>query len=128
MTALDNHIESRGISHLILNDNPITDYGMHKIRNILAKMDLISLNLASTQMSGEGFELLMDELVYHHTLTSLNIGSHEGSNFKNTVGIQGAVICSAYLIKNSRIEELILENNNMGSDGGEMIGISLSQN
>ena len=126
--AVADSIDNRGIRHLDFSDNPITDYAMHRVRDIVAKLEVQSLNMASTMMSGEGFELLMEELVKHPYLKSLDIGRAAGSDFKNSLGVQGAVMVSAFLIKNDLIESLNLDDNAIGPDGGECIGIALSQN
>ena len=73
--AISDNIEGRGVCHVNLSDNPISDYAMHNVRDIVSKLELQSLNMASTMMSGEGFELLMEELVKHPYLKILDIGS-----------------------------------------------------
>ena len=64
--------------------------------------NLKSLNIASNAISGEGLELLLDDLIQHKTMKALDIGILEGSLKKNALGIQGAVCISALLIKNKR--------------------------
>jgi len=47
---------------------------------------------------------------------------------KNSLGIQGAVCLSALLIRNKSIESLSINDNDLGADGGECIGVALAQN
>jgi NLR family CARD domain-containing protein 3 len=96
--------------------------------NILKNASLKSLNLASNMISGEGFELLLDDLISNKNLNHLDMGIIEGSMRKNSLGIQGAVCISALLIKNKVMESLSINDNDLGPDGGECIGIALSQN
>jgi len=79
-------------------------------------------------ISGEGFELLLDDLIEDKRLQHLDLGIVEGSMRKNSLGIQGAVCVSALLIKNKVMESLSINDNDLGPDGGECIGIALSQN
>jgi len=85
-----------------------------------------SLNLASNMISGEGLELFLDDLIANTNLKHLDIGVVEGSMRKNSLGIQGAVCISAMLIRNKVIESLSINDNDLGPDGGECIGIALS--
>lgn len=101
---------------------------MHAVKSILKNSDLKSLNLASNMISGEGFELLLDDLIEDKRLQHLDLGIVEGSMRKNSLGIQGAVCVSALLIKNKVMESLSINDNDLGPDGGECIGIALSQN
>lgn len=89
---------------------------------------LQGLNLASNMISGEGLELLLDDLIDNPRLKHLDLGVIEGSMRKNSLGIQGAVCVSALLIKNKVLESLSITDNDLGPDGGECIGIALSQN
>jgi Ran GTPase-activating protein (RanGAP) involved in mRNA processing and transport len=77
-------------------------------------------------ISGEGLELFLDDLIANTTLRSLDIGVLEGSMRKNSLGIQGAVCISAMLIRNKVLESLSINDNDLGPDGGECIGIALS--
>jgi hypothetical protein len=79
-------------------------------------------------ISGEGFELLLDDLIEDKHLENLDLGIIEGSMRKNSLGIQGAVCISALLIKNKVIQSLSINDNDLGPDGGECVGIALSQN
>lgn len=101
---------------------------MHAIKNIMKKANLKSLNLASNMISGEGLELLIDDLIENKYLKHLDLGVIEGSMRKNSLGIQGSVCVSALLIKNKILESLSINDNDLGPDGGECIGIALSQN
>lgn len=51
-------------------------------------------------VSGEGLELLLDDLIGSNYLKNIDLGVVEGSMRKNSLGIQGAVCISALLIKN----------------------------
>lgn len=77
-------------------------------------------------ISGEGLELFLDDLIANTTLKQLDIGVVEGSMRKNSLGIQGAVCISAMLIRNKTLESLSINDNDLGPDGGECIGIALS--
>lgn len=102
---------------------------MQAIKVMLKKAHgLQGLNLASNMISGEGLELLLDDLIENPRLKHLDLGVIEGSMRKNSLGIQGAVCVSALLIKNKVLESLSITDNDLGPDGGECIGIALSQN
>lgn len=92
------------------------------------KTKITSLNLASNMISGEGLELLLDDLIANNSLKHLDLGVLESSMRKNSLGIQGAVCIAALLIRNKTIESLSLNDNDFGPDGGECIGVALSQN
>lgn len=77
-------------------------------------------------ISGEGLELLLDELIQNKNLTHFDLGVSEGSLKKNSLGIQGSVCLSALLIKNKTLESLSVNDNDLGPDGGECVGIALS--
>ena len=77
-------------------------------------------------ISGEGLELFLDDLIANTQLKHLDIGVVEGSMRKNSLGIQGAVCISAMLIRNKVLESLSINDNDLGPDGGECIGIALS--
>ena len=111
---------------LNLADNAISDYGMHAIKNIINNSGVRSLNLASNMISGEGLELFLDDLIANTQLKHLDIGVVEGSMRKNSLGIQGAVCIAAMLIRNRTIESLSINDNDLGADGGECVGIALS--
>ena len=116
----------KDIERLNLADNSVSDYGMSAVKTILTSVNLKSINLASNMISGEGLELILDELIQHRTLKAVDIGIQEGSLKKNALGIQGAVCISALLIKNRTLEALSVNDNDLGTDGGECIGIALS--
>ena len=124
--ALSSGIEGRKIERLNLSDNSISDYCMHAIKTILKNSQLNALNLASNMISGEGLELFLDDLIENKDLKHLDLGVVEGSMRKNSLGIQGAVCISALLIKNKVLESLSINDNDLGPDGGECIGIALS--
>jgi Ran GTPase-activating protein (RanGAP) involved in mRNA processing and transport len=79
-------------------------------------------------ISGEGLELLLDDLIQNTSLKVLDLGVLETSMRKNSLGIQGAVCIAALLIRNKTLENLALNDNDFGPDGGECIGVALSQN
>ena len=124
--ALSNGMDGKNIEKLNLADNSISDYCMHAIKNIMKVAHLKSLNLASNMISGEGLELLLDDLIENKYIKNLDLGVIEGSMRKNSLGIQGAVCISALLIKNKVMESLSINDNDLGPDGGECIGIALS--
>ena len=109
-----------------LADNQISDYGMHAVKNLLHGIH--SINLASNMISGDGLELILEDLIKNTTLKHLDLGVVEGSIRKNSLQIQGAICISALLIRNRCIESLSLNDNDLGSDGGECLGIALAQN
>lgn len=118
----------KDIERLNLSDNSVSDYGMHALKTILDSTDMKSLSIASNMISGEGIELILEDLIKNKTLKHLDLGILEGSMKKNSLGIQGAVCISALLIKNKVLESLCINDNDFGPDGGECIGIALSQN
>jgi Ran GTPase-activating protein (RanGAP) involved in mRNA processing and transport len=99
---------------------------MHAVKSILKSRDLKLLNLSSNMISGEGLELILDELIENQSLKTLDLGVTEGSMRKNSLGIQGAVCISALIIKNKTLDHLSINDNDLGADGGECIGIALS--
>ena len=101
---------------------------MPAIKTTIKNSHLKFLNLASNMISGEGLELFLDDLIENQDLKLLDLGVVEGSMRKNSLGIQGAVCISALLIKNKILESLSINDNDLGPDGGECIGITLSQN
>ena len=101
---------------------------MNAIKNIIYTSRLSSINLASNMISGEGFELLLDDLISNTTLKHIDLGVVESSMRKNSLGIQGAVCIASLLIRNKTLESLSLNDNDFGPDGGECIGVALSQN
>ena len=77
---------------------------MHAVKKIISnKTKLTSLNLASNMISGEGLELLLDDLISNTSLKHLDLGVVESSMRKNSLGIQGAVCIAALLIRNQEI-------------------------
>lgn len=124
--ALSNSIQKRRVDKLNLADNAISDYGMHAIKNILNSTKISSINLASNMISGEGLELFLDDLISNPNLRNLDLGVIEGSMRKNSLGIQGAVCIAAMLMRNKTLEHLSVNDNDLGTDGGECIGIALS--
>jgi len=97
---------------------------MHAVKNLLN--GLSHLNLASNMISGDGLELILEDLIKNTTLKSLDLGVMEGSIRNNSLGIQGAICISALLIRNKTLEMLSLNDNDLGSDGGECLGIALA--
>jgi hypothetical protein len=77
-------------------------------------------------ISGDGLELLLEDLIKNPTIKHLDLGVIEGSIRKNSLGIQGAVCISALLIRNKILDSLSLNDNDLGQDGGECLGIALS--
>lgn len=131
MIALYNSIHQRkAVEKLNLADNAISDYGMHSVKNLITNCHgkLVSLNLASNMISGEGVELFLDDLIANTSLKHLDLGVLESSMRKNSLGIQGAVCLSALLIRNKALESLVVNDNDFGADGGECIGVALGQN
>lgn len=99
---------------------------MHAVKNLLP--GLTQLNLASNMISGDGLELILEDLIKNNSLKILDLGVIEGSIRKNSLGIQGAICISALLIRNKKLESLCLNDNDLGPDGGECLGIALNQN
>lgn len=112
-------------------DNSLNAYiATNALKSIIRDptLNLKALNLASTQLSGQGLELFLDDLIQNKNLKHLDLGSIDGSSRKNTLGVQGAVCISALLIKNKVLESLSVSNNELGPEGGECIGIALTDN
>ncbi len=122
--ALSNHRGRKKFSKINIADNQISDYGMHAVKNLLPT--ITSLNLASNMISGDGLELILEDLIKNTSIKTLDLGVIEGSIRKNSLGIQGAICISALLIRNKKIEVLSLNDNDLGSDGGECLGIALN--
>ena len=67
--ALSNGVENnKNIEKLNLADNSISDYCMHAVKTIMKNTILKTLNLASNMISGEGLELLLDDLIENKEL------------------------------------------------------------
>jgi Ran GTPase-activating protein (RanGAP) involved in mRNA processing and transport len=126
--SLANSLICRHLVRLNLADNAISDYGMHAIKNIMESTNIQELVLASNMISGEGLETLVDSIADHPTFRLLDLGLFEGSMRKNSLGRQGATCLAAILIKNSALQELMLEDNDLGIGGGECFGLALTQN
>ena len=77
-------------------------------------------------ISGDGLELLLEDLIKNSNIKHLDLGVIEGSIRKNSLGIQGAVCISALLIRNKVLDSMSLNDNDLGQDGGECLGIALS--
>jgi NLR family CARD domain-containing protein 3 len=118
------------VERLNLADNAITDHGMGSIKTIVAncKGKLKFLSLASNMISGQGLELFFEDLMQNTSLKHLDLGVHESSLRKNSLGIQGAVCLASLLIKNKTLESLAVNDNDFGPDGGECIGSALKEN
>ena len=124
--ALGSSSSLRKYEKLNLADNQISDYGMHSVKSLLPH--LTQINLASNMISGAGLEQIMDDLIKNITLKVIDLGVVEGSIRKNSLGIQGAICISALMIRNKHLESLSLNDNDLGSDGGECLGIALHKN
>ena len=74
--ALSNHSGKKKFDKINLADNQISDYGMHAIKSILPGLTYI--NLASNMASGDGLELILEDLIKNTTLKSLDLGVVEG--------------------------------------------------
>lgn len=83
--ALSNFTGPKKFEKLNLAGNQISDYGMHAVKNLLN--GLSHLNLASNMISGDGLELILEDLIKNTTLKSLDLGVMEGSIWKNSLGI-----------------------------------------
>lgn len=130
--SLANSVICRRLVKLNIADNAVSDYGMHHIRSILESTQLEYLNLASNMISGDGLETIAEAISNHKTIRVLDVsasqlGIHKGSMRKNSLGVNGAMWISNFLLKNTSIETLILEDNDVGSSGGECIGLALTQ-
>ncbi|EGR31503.1 hypothetical protein IMG5_107210 [Ichthyophthirius multifiliis] len=116
------------IDTLNLADNPISDNGMHLIKQIMENTQIKHLNLASNMISESGFEIIVDELSKNQNLKSLDLGILEGSIRKNSFGIDGAKCIAALILQNKNIEIIKLYDNDIGVQGGDIIGTALKQN
>jgi hypothetical protein len=55
--------QPRKFDKINLADNAISDYGMHAIKNIINLSGVKVINMASNMISGEGLELILDDLI-----------------------------------------------------------------
>ena len=85
--SLANSLVCRRLIKLNLADNAISDYGMHAVKSILENTEIEYLNLASNMISGDGLETLVDAISNHRNLKVLDLGLHEGSMRKNSLGL-----------------------------------------
>jgi uncharacterized protein YlxW (UPF0749 family) len=76
---------------------------MHAMKALITNLKLNTLNLASNMISGEGLEIILDELIANQTIKHLDLGVVETSMRKNSLGITGAVCISALLIRNKTL-------------------------
>lgn len=98
--ALSNSQQLRSIEKLQLADNTITDNGMNAIKNIINATKLTFLGLSSNMISGEGLEVLLDDLIANTTLKHIDFGVLDTSMRKNSLGLQGAICIAALLVRN----------------------------
>lgn len=61
---------------------------------------IVSLNLSSNMISGEGLENSLTDLISNTSLKHLDLGVVEASVRKNSLGMQGAVCVSSLLMRN----------------------------
>jgi Ran GTPase-activating protein (RanGAP) involved in mRNA processing and transport len=101
---------------------------MHSIKNIVKGCGdkLTNLNLASNMISGQGIELIIEDLIQNGTLKHLDLGVLETSMRKNSLGVSGAVCLSSLLVRNKTLESLAVNDNDFGAEGGEAIGLALA--
>lgn len=97
---------------------------MHSIKNIVRNCGehLKALNLASNMVSGNGFELFLEDLVSNESLKSLDLGVLESSMRKNSLGTHGAHCLATLLRKNNVLEALSVGDNDLGPEGGQTLG------
>lgn len=79
-------------------------------------------------ISESGLEMIVDDLSKSQCLQSLDLGVHEGSIRKNSLGVDGAKCIAAVILQNRNIESIKLQDNDIGITGGEIIGTALKQN
>lgn len=101
---------------------------MNAIKNIITSTKLSSLGLASNMISGEGIEVLLEDLIAATNLRHLDLGVIESSMRKNSLGLQGAVCIASLIVRNQNIQSICINDNDLETDGGICIGLALSQN
>ena len=79
-------------------------------------------------ISEVGLSLILEEFIKNTTIKTLNLGIHENSIRKNSFGIDGARCLAAILLQNKTLESLILQDNDLGIVGAEIISIPLKKN
>ena len=64
-------------------------------------------------ISGEGLEILCDALCFSHWIKKIDFGITKGSMRKNSLGKRGALTLATVIIKNTHLETLILDDNDL---------------
>ncbi len=77
---------------------------------------LVSLNIASNEISAQGFEYIFDAMAYNESIISLNVSTIEGNN-RNRVTKHVVKHLKTMLISNKYLEILNLSGINLGDIG-----------
>jgi hypothetical protein len=77
---------------------------------------LVSLNIASNEISAQGFEYIFDAMAYNESIISLNVSTIEGNN-RNRVTKHVVKHLKTMLISNKYLEILNLSGINLGDAG-----------
>ena len=128
LAAFGGNLPPAQIYKLELPDNLVNDECMHNIKNLISAKQIISLNLASNQISTEGLKIIQHEIIQSKSLKYLNFGVYKGSFRINNFSGEGGLIIARIILNNKSIETLILQENLLGEESGTKIGIALIQN
>ena len=128
LSAFGGNLPSIQLHKVDLADNLVNDECMHNIKNLISAKQIISLNLASNQISTEGLKIIQHEIIQSKSLKYLNFGVYKGSFRINNFSGEGGLIIARIILNNKSIETLILQENLLGEESGTKIGIALIQN
>jgi Ran GTPase-activating protein (RanGAP) involved in mRNA processing and transport len=128
LLAFVGNLDSGAINKVDMADNLISDVCMHNIKNIISVKRVIHLNLASNMISTEGLKIIQNEVMSSESLKYLNLGIIDGSFRRNNFSGEGGLILARILLSNESLNNLILQDNELGEDSADKIGSALIQN
>ena len=113
------------IAYINLSKNKLTDKGLALIcRALLPSLNLVSLDLSSTDLSPGGSEEVLDLLSKHKSLHSLNLSSHQ-CLYRNKIGSCESLI---KLAQSQTLTYLNLAGTSLGNEGLKCLILGLEHN
>lgn len=125
---VDEWVKSDSVTNIWLKRNPLSPSAAEDIYRLITQTrNLRTLDLDQTELGDEGVAVLFDKLTSHATISSLPLRHI----YLNAVGIgeKGAAAISSYLASpNCTLNSLYVNNNPLGSRGGEALAMGLKAN
>ena len=116
-------------AYLKLSGNIIGDKGAATISNFLRTNDkIVHVDLASNNISNEGFQLLLDSLCAQNHIVSLDVSSGDSQNNRNRVGAKSAHLLSRYLTNTNILTHLNLSGSILCKEGHFSLSTGLKNN